>query len=435
MKPTVLVVDDEPLQREIMKTILDGEGYETFTASSGAEALALIGRRHPEVVLTDLKMKGMDGLALLAAIPAEPVPPAVILITAHGTIASAVEAVHRGALDYLTKPLDKDQVLLAVKKACERTAILRENERLRQALFDRFRFEGIVGRAPRMAALLEVLKKVAGTTATVMIRGESGTGKELVARAIHYNSPRRARPFTALNCAAIPENLFESELFGHEAGAFTGAAARREGLFEVANGGTLFLDEIGDMPLAMQSKLLRVLQDREIRRVGGKETVRIDVRLLSATNKDLEQEMEKGTFPRGSLLPAQCRFRRAAAAARAHRGYSGAGRAFSRKIQRRVRQAAARDPPRGAARCFSITAGRATCGSSNRSLSGRCCSAAATPSARRISAGCSPPGRPPFSPTICPPKGSISNSWRRPSSRKPWPAPAAWRRGRRACCG
>ena len=296
MKPTVLVVDDEPLQREIMKTILDGEGYDTFTAGSGAEALTLIGRRHPDVLLTDLKMKGMDGLALLDALPAEPVPPAVILVTAHGTIASAVEAVRRGALDYLTKPLDKAQVLLAVKKACEHTAILRENERLRQALFERFRFEGIVGRSPRMQAVIDVLKKVAGTTATVMIRGESGTGKELVARAVHYNSPRRSRPFTALNCAAIPENLFESELFGHEAGAFTGATGRREGLFEVANGGTLFLDEVGDLPPAMQSKLLRVLQDREIRRVGGKESVRVDVRLLSATNKDLEQEMEKGHF-------------------------------------------------------------------------------------------------------------------------------------------
>jgi DNA-binding NtrC family response regulator len=296
MKPSVLVVDDEPLQREIIKTILDGEGYETFVAASGEEALALIGKRHPDVVLTDLKMKGMDGLALLDAIPTEPVPPAVILVTAHGTIASAVEAVRRGALDYLTKPLDKTQVLLAVKKGCERTTILKENARLRQALFDRFRFEGIVGRSSRMQGVMDVLKKVAATSATVMIRGESGTGKELVARAIHYNSPRRARAFTALNCAAIPENLFESELFGHEAGAFTGAASRREGLFEVANGGTLFLDEVGDLPMAMQSKLLRVLQDREIRRVGGKESIRVDVRLLSATNKDLEQELEKGNF-------------------------------------------------------------------------------------------------------------------------------------------
>jgi DNA-binding NtrC family response regulator len=296
MKPAVLVVDDEPLQREILRDILEAEGYETLTAGSGPEALALIGKKHPDVVLSDLRMQGMDGMALLEAIPAEPVPPAVILVTAHGTIASAVEALRRGALDYLTKPLDKNQILLAVRKACERTAILRENFQLRRELFDRFRYEGIVGRSQRMAAVLDVLKKVAGTSATVMIRGESGTGKELVARAVHYNSPRRSRPFTALNCAAIPESLFENELFGHEAGAYTGATGRRAGLFETANGGTLFLDEIGDMPLTVQSKLLRVLQDREIRRVGGKETIRVDVRILSATNKDLERELEKGTF-------------------------------------------------------------------------------------------------------------------------------------------
>ncbi|MBE0596350.1 MAG: sigma-54-dependent Fis family transcriptional regulator [Desulfuromonadales bacterium] len=296
MRSTVLVVDDEPLQREILRDILEAAGYETLTAGSGTEALAMIARQSPDVILTDLKMKGMSGIALLEAIPREPVPPAVILVTAHGTIASAVEAVRLGALDYLTKPLEKEQLLLAVRKGCERTDILKENWLLRQQLFDRFRFEGIVGRSPRMATVLEMLKKVAATSAKVMIRGESGTGKELVARAIHYNSSRRSRPFTALNCATIPENLFESELFGHEAGAFTGATSRQEGLFEVANGGTLFLDEVGDLPMSMQSKLLRVLQDREIRRVGGKETIRIDVRLLSATNKDLEREMENGAF-------------------------------------------------------------------------------------------------------------------------------------------
>ncbi len=296
MKPVILVVDDEPLQRQIMKTILDAEGYETHTAAGGREALALMGKLPPDVVLTDLKMEGMDGIELLEALPETPVPPAVIIITAHGTISSAVDALKRGAFDYLTKPLDKDKILFTVRKACERVDILKENARLRQALFERFRMEGIVGRSPRMKEVVEVLKRVSSSPATVMIRGESGTGKELVARAIHYNSPRKSRPFTALNCAAIPENLFESELFGHEPGAFTGAVSRREGLLEMSNGGTLFLDEIGDMPLTMQSKLLRVLQSREVRRVGGKETFKVDVRIISATNKDLEQEVERGNF-------------------------------------------------------------------------------------------------------------------------------------------
>ncbi|HXV20707.1 MAG TPA: sigma-54 dependent transcriptional regulator, partial [Desulfuromonadales bacterium] len=278
MKPVVLVVDDEPLQRQIMKTILDAEGYETHTAGGGREALSIMGKLPPDVVLTDLKMEGMDGIELLESLPESIVPPAVIIITAHGTISSAVDALKRGAFDYLTKPLDKDKILFTVRKACERVDILKENARLRQALFARFRMEGIVGRSPRMKEVVEVLKRVSSSPATVMIRGESGTGKELVARAVHYNSPRKSRPFTALNCAAIPENLFESELFGHEPGAFTGAASRREGLFEMSNGGTLFLDEIGDMPMTMQSKLLRVLQSREVRRVGGKETFKVDVR-------------------------------------------------------------------------------------------------------------------------------------------------------------
>ncbi len=296
MKPVVLIVDDEPLQRDIMQEILEGEGYETHRAASGSEALALLRRLDPDVILTDLRMAGMDGMELLASLPEKTVAPAVILVTAHGTIASAVDAVKKGAFDYLTKPLDKERILLAVRKACDHVAIRKENLQLRRELFDRFSMEGIVAHSPAMQAIVGILKKISATTTTVMLRGESGTGKELVARAIHYNSPRKARPFTALNCAAIPENLFESELFGYEPGAFTGASGRREGLIEITNGGTLFLDEIGEMPLAMQSKLLRVLQDREVRRVGGKEAIKVDIRILSATNKNLEYELEKGTF-------------------------------------------------------------------------------------------------------------------------------------------
>ncbi len=292
----ILVVDDEPLQRGILKTILDSEGYETYTAASGKEALAIARKIHPEIVLTDLKMEGMDGIELLEAIPKEPFEPSIIIITAHGTISSAVEAVRKGAFDYLTKPIDKDTLLLIIRRAVERASLLKENIHLQRELFDKFKIEGIIGKSAKMQKAIEVIKRIAPSTATVLIRGESGTGKELIAKAIHYNSPRRIKPFTAINCAAIPDNLFESELFGYEPGAFTGAVSRKEGLFQITNGGTLFLDEIGDLSLPMQSKLLRTLQDKEIRRLGGKETIKVDVRIITATNKDLEKELARGNF-------------------------------------------------------------------------------------------------------------------------------------------
>ncbi|MDP3297979.1 MAG: sigma-54 dependent transcriptional regulator [Thermodesulfovibrionia bacterium] len=292
----ILVVDDEPLQRGILKTILDSEGYETYTAASGKEALAIAKKIHPEIILTDLKMEGMDGIELLEAIPKEPFEPSIIIITAHGTISSAVEAVKKGAFDYLTKPIDKDTLLLIIRRAVERASLLKENIHLQRELFDKFKIEGIIGKSAKMQKPIEVIKRIAPSTATVLIRGESGTGKELIAKAIHYNSPRRIKPFTAINCAAIPDNLFESELFGYEPGAFTGAVSRKEGLFQITNGGTLFLDEIGDLSLPMQSKLLRTLQDKEIRRLGGKETIKVDVRIITATNKDLEKELAMKNF-------------------------------------------------------------------------------------------------------------------------------------------
>lgn len=292
----ILVVDDEPLQRDILKTILDDEGYETHTAASGEEALKTISAFHPDVILTDLKMDGMDGIELIEAVPREPFDPSMIIMTAHGTISSAVEAIKKGAFDYLTKPLDKSSLLMTVRRAVERAELLKENLQLHKELYDRFRIEGLVGKSAGMKEAIEILKKVSTSSATVLIRGESGTGKELVARAIHYNSPRRSKSFTALNCSAIPENLFESELFGYEPGAFTGATSRKAGLFEITNGGTLFLDEIGDMPQLMQAKLLRVLQDKEIRRLGGKDSIKVDVRIIAATNKDLEKEMTRGGF-------------------------------------------------------------------------------------------------------------------------------------------
>ncbi|MCG2721346.1 MAG: sigma 54-interacting transcriptional regulator, partial [Thermodesulfovibrionales bacterium] len=237
----ILVVDDEQLQRDIVKTILDDEGYETYTASSGEEALITVKKYNPDVILTDLRMEGMDGIELLDSVQKDSLFPCatMIIMTAHGTISSAVEAMKKGAFDYLTKPLNKDSLLMTVGRAVERTGLLKENLQLQKELYDRFRIEGIIGRSSKMQEAVDIMKKVSHSSATIFIRGESGTGKELAARAIHYNSPRRSRPFTALNCACIPENLFESELFGYEPGAFTGAQSRKIGLFEATNNGTL----------------------------------------------------------------------------------------------------------------------------------------------------------------------------------------------------
>ncbi|KJU82158.1 two component sigma54 specific Fis family transcriptional regulator [Candidatus Magnetobacterium bavaricum] len=292
----IIVIDDEPLQRDILKTILEDEGYEVYSASSAEEGLQMINTLLPDVVITDLKMGGMSGIQLLDTLPNGTSKPAVIVITAYGTITSAVDAIKKGAFDYLTKPLDKDVILMIVKKAVERINLLRENQRLRHELYGKFSIDGIVGTSMRIKEVMEVVRKIKSANVTVLIYGDSGTGKELIARAIHYNSPRHTAPFTAINCAALPDNLIESELFGYEPGAFTGATHRKLGLFESTSGGTLFLDEIGDMPLVTQTKLLRVLQDKEVRRLGGKDSIKVDVRIIAATNKDLEREIEKATF-------------------------------------------------------------------------------------------------------------------------------------------
>ncbi len=294
--PSVLVVDDEPLQRNILKTILSEAGYETLTASSGEEALKVVKTYNPEVVLTDLKMEGMDGIDLMEKIRAEDDAPEVVLMTAFGTVSTAVEAMKKGAYHYLEKPLDKNKVLATVKLALEKKELLKKNRELRQALYDRFSIEGIIGQSGVMEDVISVIKKVSPSPVTILILGESGTGKELVARAIHYNSQRNSKPFTAINCAAIPESLLESELFGYEPGAFTGATTRKIGLFEATSGGTMFLDEVGDLPAITQSKILRVLQEKEVRRIGGREAIKVDVRIIAATNKDLEKEMKNSTF-------------------------------------------------------------------------------------------------------------------------------------------
>jgi DNA-binding NtrC family response regulator len=294
--PVIIVIDDEQRQRNILETILEDEGYEVHTAPSAEKGLELIKTFVPDIVLTDLKMNGISGLQLLAALPDGSVKPAVIIMTAYGTISSAVEAMKKGAFDYLTKPLEKDAIVMTVQKAAERMQLIRENISLRNALYEKFSMDGIIGSSRRMQEIMDVVKKVAPTSVTVLIFGESGTGKELIARAVHYNSLRKTGPFTAINCAAIPDNLIESELFGYEPGAFTGATHRKIGLFEASNKGTLFLDEIGDLPLLTQTKLLRVLQDKQIRRIGGHDSIRIDVRILAATNKDLEKEVSRGKF-------------------------------------------------------------------------------------------------------------------------------------------
>ncbi len=292
----VIVIDDEHRQRSILKTILEDEGYEVHTASSAEEGLKLINAIDTDVVITDLKMEGMSGIQLLDTLPDNYPKPAVIIMTAFGTISSAVDAMKKGAFDYLTKPLEKDAIVLVVKKAAEKMQLVKENIRLNNALFGKFKIEGIVGTSRKMNDAMEIVRKVTPTAVTVLIFGESGTGKELIAKAIHYNSPRQSGPFIAINCAAIPDNLIESELFGYEAGAFTGALQRKSGLFESANKGTVFLDEIGDLPLLTQTKILRVLQDKEIRRLGGKDNIKVDTRIIAATNRDLEKEVISGRF-------------------------------------------------------------------------------------------------------------------------------------------
>ena len=296
MKGCVLIVDDEKHQRDILQMILESEGYESVSARNGRHALQALRERPFDVVLTDLKMPDMSGIALLTELLKAQSGLCVILMTAHGTIDSAVDAMRKGAFDYLTKPLERDELLMVLGRAMERTRLVRENRMLHEQLRDRFRIANIVGAHGSMQDVFRIVHKVAASGATVFVYGESGTGKELIARALHHQSDRRDRPFYAVNIAALPESILEAELFGHERGAFTGAEARKIGLFEQASGSTLFLDEVGDLKRDLQVKLLRALQEREILRVGGTERVKIDVRIVAATNRDLEGEVRAGRF-------------------------------------------------------------------------------------------------------------------------------------------
>ena len=295
-KGSVFVVEDDRHQREIIKTILSKEGFYVETADAGKKAIEMLKNSSFDVILTDLRLPDIDGTEVLKEVKALNLSSHVIIITAYGSIPSAIEATKLGAFYYLEKPFEKDQLILVINNAINQVRLLKDNIMLKDQLADRFHLDNIIGVHGRMEELFKVVGKVAPTNSTVLIYGESGTGKELFAKSIHYNSPRKNKPFFAINCAAIPETLLESELFGYEKGAFTGALSRHTGLFEQANGSTLFLDEIGDLTLGTQSKLLRVLQEREVRRIGGKENIKLDVRIITATNKKLEQEMANGKF-------------------------------------------------------------------------------------------------------------------------------------------
>ncbi len=292
----ILIVDDEEGMRKLLGRVLAKNGYESVTAANGNEALRLIESEQFDLVITDIKMPGMDGLQLLQELKEfDPALP-IIVITAYGTVESAVQALRAGAYDYITKPFENDEIKLTVAKAFERERLLAENRYLHEELEGRYRFSGIIGSSEVMKQVFEMSSSVASSNANVLITGESGTGKELIARSVHYNSPRKDKPFIVLNCAALPENLIESELFGHEKGAFTGAINSKKGRFELAHDGTLFIDEVGEMTPSSQVKLLRVLQEHEFERVGGSRTIHCDVRLVAATNKDLEQAVKDGSF-------------------------------------------------------------------------------------------------------------------------------------------
>ena len=293
---SILIVDDEPNYLIILSELLRDEGFEIFTAPGGKEGMEIVQEVDLDLVITDMQMPGMNGLELLDRIKEKNSHLPVIMITAFAEVDKAVAAMQAGAFNYLAKPFSNDELLVNINKAVAHYSLIQENSRLRKDMLSRTGFSGMVGKNKGMLQVYELIEKVAPTPSSVLITGESGTGKELVAKAIHLNSPRADKPFITVNCAALADNLLESELFGHEKGAFTGAIAMRKGRFELADGGTLFLDEIGEIPLALQPKLLRAIQEKSFERVGGSKTLTVDVRIVSATNKEVKEEVHKGNF-------------------------------------------------------------------------------------------------------------------------------------------
>ena len=295
-KRQILIVDDEENMRHMLTELLSDEGYGVDTARNGEEALNYMEEKEFDLVLCDVRMPKMDGLEFLKEAEKRKLEPAIVMMSAYSTVDLAVEAMKLGASDYISKPFKPDEILLKLKRVYEQERLKRENIQLKKELKEEHRFSNIIARSPKMREIFDTIEKVSGYKTTVLIIGESGTGKELLARAIHYNSRRAEKPFIAINCGAIPENLLESELFGHRKGSFTDAVRTKKGLFEDAHEGTLFLDEIGELPFLLQVKLLRALQEEEIRRVGDNQPVKVDVRILAATVHDLAQKVRKGTF-------------------------------------------------------------------------------------------------------------------------------------------
>ena len=296
MAVKILVVDDEVTIRDSLKMVLEEEGYATSTAANGAEAFKMAQQDFYDIVITDLKMPEMDGMTLLQKCRHTCPQTSLIIITAHGSLDSAIEALRLGAYDYFLKPFDFDDVLLKIKRLVKHNELVLENMALRREVEKKYNFSNIVGQSRQMQEVFKLIKKVAKSKGNVLITGKSGTGKELVARAIHYNSDRKHKPFVAVNCGAIVGNLMESEFFGHKKGSFTGAVRDKEGLFQMASDGTLFLDEVGDIPLNLQVKLLRAIEEREVMPVGGVNPVKVDVRIIAATNRDLADDVNKGLF-------------------------------------------------------------------------------------------------------------------------------------------
>jgi two-component system nitrogen regulation response regulator NtrX len=293
MKPRILVVDDEAAIRDSLRMILEYEDYQFVGAAGGQEALAIVQRDRPDLVMLDIKMPGMDGLEVLRKLHAHDETLPIVMISGHGTTSTAVEAIRSGAIDFLDKPLSSERVIVTLQNALKQSELRTENRELKLAMESKYE---IVGQSAALRKVLEAVKRAAPTNATVLLLGESGVGKELVARTIHRNSPRAGQRFVQVNCAAIPEELIESELFGHEKGSFTGATEKQIGKFEQADRGTIFLDEIGDMSQKTQAKVLRVLQEQEVERLGSARTIRVDVRVIAATNKNLEEALQRGEF-------------------------------------------------------------------------------------------------------------------------------------------